>query len=87
MLLLPHLFRCGNGHPPTPISNRFSVVVTVVERSDVFKFKGIKLFRTKRLLVDVEPPLMKRGENSCPYPQISLFSPQMQKNVNWPRVS
>lgn len=74
MLLLPHLFRCGNGTPPQ-ISNRFNVVVTVAERSDVFKFKQIKLFRTKRRLVDVEPPLMKRGENSCPYPQISLFFP------------
>lgn len=66
---------------PPPISNCFNVVVTVVESSDVFKFKQIKLFRTKRLLVDVEPPLMKRGENSCPYPQISLFFPHKCKRM------
>lgn len=58
----------------------------VVEHFDFFKFKQLKLFRTKQQLI-LSEPLMKHKANSCPYRKISLFKTtffflKILKNVN-----
>lgn len=44
----------------------------VVEHFGFFKFKQLKLFRTKQQLI-LSEPLMKHKANSCPYRKISKY--------------
>lgn len=54
--------------------------VVVVEHFDFFKFNQLKLFRTKRQLIRLEP-LMKRKANSCPYHKIALLKTTFSPNT------
>lgn len=52
----------------------------VVEHFGFFKFKQLKLFRTKQQLILLEP-LMKHKANSCPYRKISLLKTTFSQNA------
>lgn len=61
---------------PSLILNCF----VVVQHFDFFKFKQLKLFRTKQRLI-LSEPLMKHKANSCPYRKISLFKTTFSQNT------